>query len=111
MVRPSRRVEMARLAVNNVELNIPQACEVFGISQSCIDTKPKKRIIRKKPEKLSQPDKINEVRSMDFVHDQLQDVRSIRLFNVNDDFNREGFAIEGNFFPSERENTMSEASD
>jgi len=31
---------------------------------------------------------------MDFVHDQLADGRSFRLFNVLDDFNREGLGIE-----------------
>lgn len=31
---------------------------------------------------------------MDFKHDQLRDGRSFRLFNVLDDFNREGLTIE-----------------
>ncbi len=31
---------------------------------------------------------------MDFMHDQLADERSFRLFNVLDDFNREGLLIE-----------------
>jgi putative transposase len=40
---------------------------------------------------------------MDFMHDQLADGRSIRLFNVIDDFNREGLEIEVGFsLPSER---------
>lgn len=56
--------------------------------------KPKKRIVREKPEPLAQPDKLNQIWSMDFMHDQLQNGRSYRLFNVIDDFNREGLAIE-----------------
>ena len=31
---------------------------------------------------------------MDFMHDQLSDSRSYRLFNVIDDFNREGLAVD-----------------
>ena len=34
---------------------------------------------------------------MDFMHDQLADGRSIRLFNVIDDFNREGLCINVDF--------------
>ncbi|MGY0561816.1 IS3 family transposase [Luteimonas sp. A277] len=56
--------------------------------------KPKKRLIREKPEPLAVPDTINQVWSMDFMHDQLSDGRSFRLFNVLDDFNREGLGIE-----------------
>ena len=56
--------------------------------------KPRKRLVRDKPEPLSVPQAINEVWSMDFMHDQLQDGRSIRLLNVIDDFNREALGIE-----------------
>ena len=46
---------------------------------------------------------INHVWSMDSMHDQLADGRSIRLFNVIDDFNREALIIEIGFsLPSER---------
>ena len=65
--------------------------------------KPKKRIKRDKPEQLTVPEAVNEVWSMDFMHDQLQDGRCIRLLNVIDDFNREGLGIEIDFsLPSER---------
>lgn len=59
--------------------------------------KPRKRLVREKPEPLSVPQAINEVWSMDFMHDQLQDGRSIRLLNVIDDFNREALGIEVDF--------------
>lgn len=43
--------------------------------------KPKKRIVREKPQPLAVPDAVNQVWSMDFMHDQLSDGRSFRLFN------------------------------
>ena len=65
--------------------------------------KPSKRLVREKPEPLRVPEAINQVWSIDFMHDQLQDGRSIRLFNVIDDFNREALGIEVDFsLPSER---------
>ena len=65
--------------------------------------KPKKRLVREKPEALAVPDGINQVWSMDFMHDQLQDGRSFRLFNVIDDHNREVLGMEVDFsLPSER---------
>jgi putative transposase len=59
--------------------------------------KPKKRIVREKPEPLAVPEVINDSWSMDFMHDGLSDGRSFRLFNVIDDFNREGLGIEVDF--------------
>jgi putative transposase len=65
--------------------------------------KPKKRLVREKPEPLTVPTAINEVWSMDFMHDQLSDGRSIRLFNAIDDFNRERLEIDVDFsLPAER---------
>lgn len=65
--------------------------------------KPKKRIVREKPEPLAVPEAINECWSMDFMHDCLADGRQYRLLNIIDDFNREGLAIEIDLsLPSER---------
>ena len=54
--------------------------------------KPRKRLVREKPEPLTVPTEVNQVWSMDFMHDQLQDGRTFRLFNVIDDFNREAYS-------------------
>lgn len=65
--------------------------------------KPKKRLKREKPEPLSVPEAINEVWSMDFMHDQLSDGRRYRLFNIIDDYNREGLDIVADLsLPAER---------
>ena len=56
--------------------------------------KPRKRLVREKPQPLTVPTSINQVWSMDVMHDQLSDGRTFRLFNVLDDFNREGLGIE-----------------
>jgi putative transposase len=65
--------------------------------------KPKKRMVREKPAALTVPASINQVWSMDFMHDQLSNGRCIRLFNVIDDFNREALGIDVDFsLPSER---------
>ena len=59
--------------------------------------KPRRRLNRNKPEPLKEPIKSDQVWSMDFMHDQLADGRNFRLFNVIDDFRREGLAIEAGF--------------
>ena len=65
--------------------------------------KPKRRIKRDKPDALSMPTTINQVWSVDFMSDSLLDGRSLRTFNVLDDYNREGLGIEVDLsLPSER---------
>src|SRR5690606_18871094 len=59
--------------------------------------KPRKRLVREKPQSLAVPGNINECWSMDFMHDTLSDGRSYRLFNVIDDYNREGLCIDVDF--------------
>jgi len=163
VVRPSRRREMAKSAVEQRGITVKLACEAFRISQDCyryvakgdsqndliaqwlvaltdnnrnwgfglcflylrnvkgfgwnhkrvyriyrelelnLRIKPRKRLVREKPEELAVPDAVNRVWSMDFMHDQLEDGRSFRLLNVIDDFNREALGIEVDFsLPSER---------
>lgn len=56
--------------------------------------KPRRRIKRDKPGALSVPLAPNQVWSIDFMSDSLTDGRTIRTFNVLDDYNREGLGIE-----------------
>jgi putative transposase len=65
--------------------------------------KPRKRLRRERPNPLAVPVAINQVWSLDFMHDQLEDGRCFRLLNVIDDFNREALGIEIDFsLPAER---------
>lgn len=65
--------------------------------------KPKRRIKRDKPDALSVPTQINQVWSMDFMSDSLVDGRTMRTFNVIDDYNREALGVEVDLsLPSER---------
>ncbi|KKY05107.1 transposase, partial [Xanthomonas phaseoli pv. phaseoli] len=57
--------------------------------------KPRKRLVRERPEPLAVPEAINQVWSMDFMHDQFADGRRFRLFNMLDECDREGQGIEG----------------
>ena len=50
--------------------------------------KPKRRIKRDKPDALSDPSGINQVWSIDFMSDSLHNDRTLRTFNVIDDYNR-----------------------
>lgn len=65
--------------------------------------KPKKRLVRERPDSLVVPETENDTWSIDFMHDCLSDGRTFRTFNVIDDFNREGLGIEVDFsLPAER---------
>ncbi len=56
--------------------------------------KPRRRIKRDRPDPLGETTAVNQVWSMDFMSDSLVDGRSLRTFNVIDDYNREGLGIE-----------------
>lgn len=83
--------------------NHKRVYRIYRVLELHLRIKPKKRITREKPEPLRVPEAINQVWSIDFMHDRLEDGRAFRLFNVLDDFNREGLGIEVDFsLPAER---------
>lgn len=65
--------------------------------------KPRRRIKRDKPDALGTATAINQVWSMDFMSDALSDGRTLRTFNVIDDYSREALGLEVDLsLPSER---------
>jgi putative transposase len=89
--------------VKHFKWNHKRVYRIYRELELNLRIKPKKRLIREKPDALAVPDDINQCWSMDFMHDQHQSGRSYRLLNVIDDFNREGLAIEVDFsLPAER---------
>jgi putative transposase len=83
--------------VKGYRWNHKRVCRIYRELELNLRIKPKKRLCRKKPETLIVPEAINDVRSLDFMHDQLTDRRPFRLLNVIDNFNREALGIEADF--------------
>ena len=88
---------MCFLCLRNVQgfaWNHKRVYRIYREQELNLRIKSRKRIVRERPEPLAVPEAINQVWSMGFMHDQLSDGRNFRLFNVLDDFNREGLGIE-----------------
>lgn len=89
--------------MNGYRWNHKRVYRIYRELELNLRIKPKKRVVRAKPEPLSVPTTANECWSMDFMHDQLSDRRSYRLFNVIDDFNCEALAMDVDLsLPAER---------
>lgn len=56
--------------------------------------KPSKRLVREKPQTLAVPRAIDEIWSMNVMQSSSEDGHNFRLFNVIDDLNKEGLAID-----------------
>jgi putative transposase len=89
--------------VLNKPWNHKRVYRVYCELQLNLRIKPRLRLEREKPQPLAVPEAINQVLSIDFMHDQLSDQRAFRMLNVIDDCTREGLAMEADFsLPSAR---------
>ena len=83
--------------------NHKRVYRIYRESELNLRTKPRRRLKREKPDALGEVTAINQVWSMDFMSDSLIDGRTLRTFNVIDDYNREGLEIEVDLsLPGER---------
>ena len=57
----------------------------------------KRRVPARVKQPLSQPQGLNQVWSLDFMHDTLTNKRKFRTFNILDDYNRKAISIEAEF--------------
>jgi putative transposase len=89
--------------VQGLPYNHKRVYRIYRELELNLRIRPKRRIKRDKPDALSVPVAINQVWSIDFMSDALADGRLLRTFNVLDDYNREGLAIEVDLsLPSQR---------
>ena len=75
--------------VKGFNLNHKRVYRIYRELELNLRIKPRNRLKRDKPDALNVPISMNQVWSMDFMSDSLIDGRSIRTFNVIDDYNRE----------------------
>jgi putative transposase len=89
--------------VKGYRWNHKRVYRIYREQELNLRIKPRKRLVREKPQPLTVPAAINQCWSMDFMHDQLSDGRSFRIFNVIDDFNREALTMDVDLsLPAER---------
>jgi putative transposase len=83
-----------RIRRSGVVVNHKKLYRIYTQMKLNIRRRSKKRLPARVKQRLFQPEKINQVWSIDFMSDSLWDGRKIRLLNILDDYNREILSIE-----------------
>ncbi len=83
-----------RLRNRGVVINHKKLRRVYRLMNLNVRRRPRKTLPERVKQPLLTPTAPNQMWSIDFMTDRLEDGRSFRLLNVMDDFNRESLAIE-----------------
>ena len=80
--------------VKHYKWNHKRVYRIYQELELNLRIKPRRRIKRDRPDPRATATAINQVWSIDFMSDALSDGRSLRTFNVIDDYSREALGIE-----------------
>jgi putative transposase len=83
-----------RLRNRGLQINHKKLRRIYRTMNLNIRRRSRKRLPERVKQPLLTPTASNQMWSIDFMTDRLEDGRSFRLLNVMDDFNRESLAIE-----------------
>jgi putative transposase len=91
-----------RIRANGHKWNRKRVLRIYRMLKLQLRSKKKRRLPNRTPAPLAQPKRPNEMWSMDFMSDSLENGRRFRVLNIIDDYNREAIWVDAQYnYPGE----------